>query len=259
MLEKFRVAKQAEITALKKNGIPLPKTAPRPNFANALRSKSGIAAIGEYKRASPSAGVIRADLAVEDAASMYGQNGASAISILTEEKFFQGRLEYLAGAAAATEGKIPLLRKDFIFDPVQVHATAATPASALLLIARMLPDAAKLAGMRQLAESYGMDAVVEIFNDADLDLARKAGAKIIQVNARDLDTLKVSREACLELIARGRPEGGEIWIAASGMAKPEHLAAAKAAGFDAALIGGALMAQTNPGEALKMLLAGANL
>lgn len=256
MLERFRKAKLAEIEALKKCGVPAPSRKARPDFVLPLRRAGQIAVIAEYKRASPSRGMIRSDLPVEEAARQYMACGAAAMSILTEETWFRGNLDFLEVACQATDGALPLLRKDFIFDPVQIAATAATPASALLLIARMLPGAASLRDLRERAEAYGIAAVVEVFNREDLAVAREAGAKIIQVNARDLDTLKVSRSACLELIAEGRPEAGETWIAASGMSEPEHLAAARSAGFHAALVGSSLMEQESPGEALEKLLKG---
>jgi len=257
MLEKFRSAKMAEIETLKKCGAPEPFAGARPDFAAALRKGGGFAVIAEYKRASPSRGLIRGDLSVEEVARQYCRNGAAAMSILTEKTWFQGDLACLEGAAGATGGKLPLLRKDFIFDPIQIDATAATPASALLLIARMLPNASALEDLRRRSESYGMAAVVEVFDEADLAMAREAGAVMIQVNARDLDTLQVSRKACLDLAAKAKPCGREIWIAASGMSEPEHLAAARKAGFQAALVGSALMDREIPGEALKKLLEGA--
>lgn len=256
MLNKFREAKQEEIASLRRKPMPAPWQDRRPDFAAALRSPGNIAVIAEYKRASPSRGIIREDLSVENAVRQYLDGGASAMSVLTEERYFQGKLDYLARAYGAASGRLPLMRKDFIFDPLQVDATAATPASALLLIVRMTPDAGILRSLRERAEAYGMEAVVEIFAENDLALARDSGARIIQVNARDLDTLMVSRQACLDLISGNPPQSGEIWIAASGMGKAEHLAQAAAAGYDAALIGTALMQEPEPGAALCQLLGG---
>ena len=213
--------------------------------------------VAEYKRASPSRGVICENLDVEDVARQYAAAGASAVSVLTEEAFFRGRLEYLARAANPVlynGPRVPLLRKDFIFDPLQVRATAATPASALLLIVRLTPDSATLRALREQAESYGIQAVVEIFDAEDLRLARESGARIIQVNARDLESLAVDRDACLKLIRACPPASGELWIAASGMSSADHLRAAASAGYHAALVGSALMEGGAPGEALAALL-----
>lgn len=264
LLERFRTAKQAEVQALcaleARGNLPPPQRGPRPDFAAALvppPKGHPLAVVAEYKRASPSRGVICENLEVEDVAGQYAAAGANAISVLTEESFFHGQLDYLARAAGALHQsglQTPLLRKDFIFDPLQVRATAATPASALLLIVRLTPDVAVLRALRELAESFGMQAVVEIFDAEDLRLARESGARIIQVNARDLESLAVDRDACLQLACRHKPADGEIWIAASGMSRPEHLQAAANAGYHAALVGSALMEGGHPGAALAALL-----
>ena len=269
LLERFRTAKQAEVEALRvletQGALPAAYEGQRPDFAAALTRQqhtgdgggSPLAVVAEYKRASPSRGVICENLDVEDVTRQYAAAGASAVSVLTEETFFRGRLEYLARAAdpALYNGpRVPLLRKDFIFDPLQVRATAATPASALLLIVRLTPDAATLRALREQAEAYGIQAVVEIFDAEDLRLARESGARIIQVNARDLESLAIDRDACLRLIQACPPANGELWIAASGMSSAEHLRAAASAGYHAALVGSALMEGGTPGEALAALL-----
>ena len=219
-LERFIKAKEGEIAALERlirderaccEGGPLcPWKGRRPSFRAALeaggKGKAALAVIAEYKKASPSRGVICETLDVEEVAWQYAQNGASAISILTEEQYFHGDIGFLP-RAGKVEPSIPLLRKDFIFHPLQVTSTLATPASALLLIVRLTPEASVLRSLREQAEAGGMDAVVEVFDEADLRLARESGAHIIQVNARDLATLKVDREACLRLIR----ECGNEW------------------------------------------------
>lgn len=260
MLAKFRKAKESEIAGLVRaeacGKLEVPANIKRPDFAKTLTGPH-LAAIAEYKRASPSRGVIRNDLGIAEVSRQYLDAGAAAISILTEERYFDGKLDYIEQAQMATDGKIPLLRKDFIFHPLQIKATAQTPAAAVLLIARFYSGADELRKLRELAESFDMDAVVEVFDKSDLSVARDAGAKIIQVNARDLASLKTSRSDCLKLIEKCVPQGREIWIAASGMSRPEHLLAAADAGFAAALIGGALMEKGSPGENLFRLLAGA--
>lgn len=255
MLEKFRLAKQAEINALKKaQALKGPVRHDRISFAQAIARPGKFQVIAEYKRASPSRGQIRSDLEVESVAARYQKAGAAALSILTESDFFDGDLGFLERASAATSASIPLLRKDFIFDPLQIEATAQTAASALLLIARMQKDAAELRALRELAERLGIEAVIEIFDQQDLAMAREAGARIIQVNARDLDKLQVDRHACLRLIELAKPQKREIWIAASGIASGEHLLDAANAGFNAALVGGALMEKGDPGENLARML-----
>lgn len=262
MLDRFRIAKQPELDRLRKlaeaGGLPAPLAAgtPRPDFLRALLDRSGyrgapVAVIAEYKRASPSRGVIETGVSPEDAATAYATAGATAISVLTEEAYFGGDLAYLE-RMAGVDPSIPLLRKDFIMDPLQVTATAATPAAALLLIVRLTPDARTLRDLREQAEAHGMHAVVEIFDEADLALARESGARIIQVNNRDLETLAVDRTACLRLGPLSQPD--EVWIAASGISENRHLAEAADAGYDAALVGTALMDGGNLENALLRLL-----
>lgn len=256
MLERFREAQLQGIARLRAlaaaDKLPEPLAFPgregRPAFSRALRAAGSPAVIAEYKRASPSRGVIRLDLSPEDVARMYAQNGAGAISVLTEEAHFQGSLDYLARMAFAGP---PLLRKDFLIDPVQVLETAATPASALLLIMRMFDGADQVREMLELSREHGMEAVCEVFDEADLDMARWAGAEIIQVNNRDLDTLETSLDVSRRLVrTRG---AGELWISASGLSAPEQVAEMGGLGFDAVLVGTSLMSQADPGAALHAL------
>lgn len=260
MLERFQKAKEREIATLRslaaEGRLPEPLKKERPDFTAALAhpAPASIAIIAEYKRASPSRGEICARLDVETVADAYAQAGASALSILTEETWFHGHMDFLARAASILCQPLPLLRKDFIFDPLQVHATAATPASALLLIVRLTPQPRLLRELRETAESLGMQAVVEVFTEEEVRLARESGARLIQVNARDLATLNVERQTCLDRIRSCRPEKGETWIAASGIAEPAHLFQARDAGYDAALVGTALMEGGEPGLALGRLV-----
>lgn len=259
MLEKFRIAKLREIAGLRekaeKGALPPPFAGKRMDFALALKNpKDGdIAIIAEYKRASPSKGLICDRLTPEECAMRYEEAGASAISILTEEDWFAGRFDFLDQAALACGGRMPILRKDFIFDPLQVRATASSRASALLLVVRQTPDIARLKMLRELAESFGIQCVVEAFNEEEIKIARESGAGIIQVNARDLSTLRVDREECLNLIRKSRPEASEIWIQASGVENREQIEAAREAGFHAVLVGTSLMRDGEPGKALQRL------
>lgn len=258
MLAKFVAAKQKEIDELRRladaGRLPSPLTREIGAFSRALRSRrEPLPVIAEYKRASPSIGPIREDLSPEEVAAQYAAGGASALSILTETDYFRGDFDYLRRAAEAAP--LPILRKDFLFDPIQIDATAASPASALLLIVRLTPLAELLRNLRERAKSYGIEAVVEIFDDEDLKIARDSGAKIIQVNARDLQSLRVDRRECLKMIKRNKPLSHETWIAASGVSQREHLREAADAGYAAALVGSALMKTGSPGENLKKLLA----
>ena len=257
MLEKFRKAKEREIAELleleRAGSFPKPLKGKRPDFAAALRSRP-FSIIAEYKRSSPSKGVIREDLAIEEVAREYGMAGASAISVLTETDWFGGDFNYLDRAVNAS--KLPVLRKDFIFHPVQIRHTAVSKAAAVLLIARCTPDAKLLKELREEAANHGLACVVEVFNMDDLELARASGASIIQVNSRDLDKLSVNRRAALDLAVSGKPKESEIWIAASGVASPQDLVEARNAGFKSALIGTSLMQAPSPGEKLEALLEG---
>ncbi|MBQ7618431.1 MAG: indole-3-glycerol-phosphate synthase [Desulfovibrio sp.] len=266
-LERFRLAKAAEIEALrlaKDTGrLPKPWPSPRLSFGEALQGEGGFPAIiAEYKRASPSRGIICEDLSVEEVAQDYARNKAKALSILTEAQYFHGDLNFLErafGALSKENFKLPLLRKDFLFDPLQVEATAATPASALLLIVRMFTSWRELYLLRELAESFGLSAVIEVFDERDLSIARASGAKIIQVNARDLETLQVNGQAALDLISKNPPLPHELWILASGLTKTCELRKAKELGFKACLIGTALMQDGLPGQTLARLLNGETL
>lgn len=261
MLEKFKKAKIAEIKQLARlmedGKFPVAKNRPDKKFAKTLRQRSNsIAIIAEYKRASPSRGIIRTDLEPEDVANAYALGGASALSVLTETDYFQGNFNYLdrCAKALAKISSLPILRKDFIFDELQIMATASSSASALLLIARLTPDAKMLCSLRELAESYNLECVVEIFDLQDLKLARDSGAEIIQVNARDLASLKVDCTSCLRLIEAAKPQMHELWICASGLESGLQIKAAASAGFGAALIGSSLMSKPDPGVALATLI-----
>ncbi|MDR3154077.1 MAG: indole-3-glycerol-phosphate synthase [Deltaproteobacteria bacterium] len=257
-LEAFKAAKEEEIKALKAIGRPALEQSARcerevfrpPDFLKALEAGAagrGIAVIAEYKRASPSLGEIELGISPEEAVEAFRE--ADCVSVLTEGKFFKGEIEYLQ--RMSYKG-LPLLRKDFVFSPLQVLDTAARRASALLFIVRVTPGVAELRELLLLAGSLGLASVVEVFDAEDLDIARAAGARIIQVNARDLDTLKVDFLASLRLIESCPPREGEFFIAASGLKDAVDLRIARRAGFRGALIGTALMR----GGGLREKLAG---
>ncbi len=256
MLEKFRHAKAAEIAMLEAQEaagtLPAPFAGARPSFSGALLKGAPPVVIAEYKRASPSLGNINLGLEPEEVAAAYAAAGASAISVLTEEEWFKGSLAFLPRMLGPG---LPLLRKDFILHPLQVVQTAATPASAFLLIVRMLPGSL-LQELLILGRQYGLEAVVEVFDAADLVKAQAAGASIIQVNNRDLDTLKTDTAVSHSLIVAKRP--GECWITASGISSAGQLQSLLALGYDAALVGSALMANDAPGGGLAALRGGSH-
>ncbi|MUM78636.1 indole-3-glycerol-phosphate synthase [Pseudodesulfovibrio sp. F-1] len=252
MLDKFRQAKQKEIESLRKDfmegRVPAVYQNGRPSFTEAIRAKGPGAVIAEFKPSSPSQGVIREHANPLDFADIYAANGAAAISVLTEHVYFGGHPDYLFMMKGPG---LPLLRKDFIFDPLQVAMTASSPASAVLLIARMFASAAELKQLVDLARMPGLAPVVEIFDQADLDTARQAGADIIQVNNRDLDTLTTTLNQSRSFIRQKRD--GELWISASGVSTRAQVEEMAALGFDAVLIGTSLMRADDPGRLLAEL------
>jgi indole-3-glycerol phosphate synthase len=252
MLDKFREAKQLEIESLRKSfmegHLPAAYQGERPSFVDAIKAKGPGAIIAEFKPASPSKGVLRENANPLDFAEYYAKNGAAAISVLTEHKYFNGHPDYLF---MMSQVNVPLLRKDFILDPLQVAMTASSPASAVLLIARMCDDTTHLTQLIEIARMPGLAPVVEIFDQADLDMARQAGADIIQVNNRNLDTLTTSLDQGRECIKQ--KQDGELWICASGVETREQVIEMGELGFDAILIGTSLMQAENPGEKLAEL------
>ncbi|UIJ37210.1 indole-3-glycerol-phosphate synthase [Desulfobaculum bizertense] len=254
MLDKFVRAKQPEIELLetlqKEGCFPAPLSGPRRSFLDSLRQQGAGAVIAEYKRASPSRGDIAPHLRADDVACAYAEAGAGAVSILTEQQYFRGSMSFLQKAERCG---LPMLRKDFIFHELQVRQTAASPASAVLLIARML-RVEQLAHLAALCEEYGLTPVTEVFDAEDLSRARRAGARVIQVNNRDLATLTTSLDNSRELSQS--KQDGEFWISASGISHGSEIDEMADCGFDAVLVGTSLMEGGDPGVALRTLLAG---
>jgi len=224
---------------------------PRGFAANLQRvSKSGPAVIAELKKASPSKGLIRADFRAADLAAELEQAGAAALSVLTDEKYFQGSLENLELASAATS--IPCLRKDFIIDEFQLLEARAHRADAILLIVAALTQA-ELVDLYQRATAMQLDVLCEVHDAAELVCALAAGCQIIGVNNRNLHTFQVDLNTSLQL-AKLIPDG-VLKVAESGIESAADIARLRDAGFDAFLIGESLMRAANPGDALRALLA----
>jgi indole-3-glycerol phosphate synthase len=218
-----------------------------------LRSKERVNIIAEIKRRSPSKGIIRADFNPEWIAGRYAMSGAAAISVLTEEDFFEGSLEHLRAVRGRTE--LPLLRKDFVFDEYQLHETLKEGANAVLLIVAILEDF-QLARLITLAREFGLDALVEVHSADEMRGAVGAGASIIGINNRDLTTFKVDLETSIEL-ARLAPRE-TILVSESGINTGGDVRRLRGAGFNAFLVGEHLMRANDPGEALERLIAEAN-
>jgi indole-3-glycerol phosphate synthase len=209
----------------------------------------GIAIIAELKKASPSKGLIRADFQPADLARELEQAGAAALSVLTDEEFFQGSLSYLRQASAATS--LPCLRKDFIVDEFQILEARANSADAVLLIVAALSQK-DLVALAQSARSQHLDVLCEAHDAEELQRAVDAGCDLIGINSRNLRTFEVNLEIAFEL-AGMIPEGC-LAVAESGIHSGADLARLRAAGYDAFLIGESLMRVERPGEALKQLL-----
>ncbi|GAU09475.1 indole-3-glycerol-phosphate synthase [Desulfoplanes formicivorans] len=243
-LSRFVKAKEEELTRLRSlKQLPAPYRGKRPGFAEAIRGQMPGAIIAEYKRASPSKGDINLTMSPEEVGSMYARAGASAISVLTEETYFKGDLSYLHIMAKTG---LPLLRKDFITHPLQVAMTASTPASAILVIVRLFETDAELNAVLRECQTFGLEPVVEAFDAHDLQRAQSLGARIIQINNRDLATLGIDLNRSYELVTRKQKH--ETWISASGITTPQAGQKMFEAGFDALLMGTALMASDHPGR-----------
>jgi indole-3-glycerol phosphate synthase len=216
-------------------------------------SESGVAVIAELKKASPSRGLIRDDF---DPAKLTGElrsAGAAALSVLTDEEFFQGSLENLR--IASVESRLPCLRKDFIVDEFQIIEARANSADAILLIMAALSEN-ELITLKKKAEDHQLDVLCEVHDQHELDRALDAGCDLIGVNSRDLRTFKVDLTTALRLAER-LPEN-VLAVAESGIESGSDIAQLRSAGYDAFLVGETLMRADNPGEALKLLLVGAS-
>lgn len=211
---------------------------------------NGPAIIAEIKKASPSKGLIRADFDPIALARAFESNGAAAVSVLTDEKFFQGSLTNLE-LASATVG-IPCLRKDFAVDPFQIVEARAAGADAILLIVAALSDA-ELRTLGEEARAHALDVLCETHNREEMDRALALGFTLVGVNSRDLRTFTMHPELLHELAALA--PAGVTLVAESGLRAPEEIAALRRAGYSAFLIGESLMRQPDPGEALAHLLS----
>jgi indole-3-glycerol phosphate synthase len=209
----------------------------------------GPAVITEIKKASPSKGVIRGTFPVGLLANQLAKNGASALSVITDEKFFQGSLANLLEASAATD--LPCLRKDFIIDEFQIVEARAHHADAILLILAALDDAT-FRKLLDYAQSLDLDVLCEVHDSDELKRALEGGADVIGVNSRDLRTFEVSLHTLMEMV--DSIPGHVLKVAESGIDKGQDIRELHAAGYQAFLIGEALMRAEDPGKRLQELL-----
>ena len=252
ILDEIVAAKREEL-ARQRAVAPLPaleeRIAARPaplSLAGALRGGQ-VRLIAEVKKASPSRGLLCPDFDPVGLAQTYADNGAAAISVLTDPRF-QGEPEHLSAIkSAGVAGVAPLLRKDFLFDPYQVHEARAMGADAFLLIVAILSPG-QLAQLLSLGRELGMDALVEVHDEGELQVALEAGAEIVGINNRDLRTFHTDL-AVTEGLAPGIPED-KVIVSESGIFTPEHRQRLVHLGVNAALVGEALV--TAPDRAAKV-------
>jgi indole-3-glycerol phosphate synthase len=221
-------------------------------FRRALvgRGAEGIAVIAELKKASPSKGLIRANFHVAELARELEGAGAAALSVLTDEEFFQGSLANLREASAAV--RVPCLRKDFIVDEFQLLEARANCADAVLLIVAAL-NSREMNALAVAASAHGLDVLCEIHDGEELQRAVDAGCDLIGVNTRDLKTFHVNLETAMVL--GDKFPRGVVRVAESGIRSGEDVARLRSAGYDAFLVGESLMRAERPGEALQTLLS----
>ena len=253
---KKAVAARRETTDRTELEFRAEKHVPR-GFRRALERAAaggGLAVIAELKKASPSKGVLRGTFPVGRLAVELEQAGAAALSVLTEETFFQGSLANLTEASAACH--LPCLRKDFIVDEYQLLEARAYNADAVLLIASVL-QGGQLSQLAEKSRQLGLEVLCEVHDHRDLQLAVAAGCDIIGVNSRDLKTFRVDVETALRL--GPTIPNSALRVAESGIQSAADLRKLRAAGYHAFLIGESLMTAESPGEALKKLLAEAKM
>jgi indole-3-glycerol phosphate synthase len=238
-------------------GAPPPR-----NFIAALKSSAVVALIAEIKRASPSKGVLRPNFDPVHLAATYAANGAAAISVLTDEPFFQGSLSYLMHIRRQLESPptdadqslpVPLLRKDFIVHPYQIYEARAAGADALLLIAAILSDA-DLAELLSLTRALGMAALIEVHSEEDLERVLPLSPRLVGVNNRDLRDFSVNLNTCLRL--RLSIPSDICLVAESGIHTRADVACLAAAGVDAMLVGEALVTASDVGAKVRELVDG---
>ncbi len=248
VLDRIVRTKRAEVAALAAHRDALVdearRTPPARDFAGALASPASVALIAEVKKRSPGAGAIRPELDPVRQALGYESGGASAVSVLTDQQYFSGSLADLRDTRHAVG--LPVLRKDFVLDPLQVWQARAAGADAILLIVRILDDD-RLTSLQALAKELGMAALVEVHDARELDRALAAEARIVGINNRDLSTFRTSLDVTLALL--GRVPDEVLLVSESGIRGPDDVDRLGAAGVDAVLVGEWLVRQPDPSDA----------
>jgi indole-3-glycerol phosphate synthase len=252
ILDTIVARKYEEVAALKQRGLPVldrPVAPPR-GFLRALVESPSVAIIAEAKKASPSKGVIQPDFDPVRIARNYRDGGAHCLSVLTDVDFFQGSLSYIPLVREVVA--LPVLRKDFIIDPMQIEEAGAVGADAILLIAAIL-DVDQLRDFRLHAESLGMDVLVEVHDERELDDALQAESRLIGINNRNLNDFSVSLETTFRLLPK-IPQGIPV-VSESGIASAADMHRLREAGVKAALIGESLMRAGRQDQLLREFLS----
>lgn len=241
ILERIIQQKQKEVIQLRKTMLPQMEKKQKRSFIEKLQTAEEIAVIAEFKRASPSKGIINDGIGPKEQAVIYANSGASAISVLTDETFFKGSYSDLRAVRAVVD--LPILCKDFIIDTCQIDHAAFHGADMILLIVAAL-DERRLNDLFQYAKALDLEVLMEIHNHAELEIALNTGAKLIGVNNRDLMTFHVSLEITETLAAAIKSNGGYL-ISESGIHKTEDVDRVRKAGANGILVGEALMKSKN--------------
>lgn len=255
ILDDILTHKRSEVEAAKRArpeaelAARIAEAPPVRGFAAAMAAAEGIALIAEVKKASPSAGIIRDDFDPVQIAEVYAAHGAACLSVLTDERFFQGSLEDLQAVRAAVE--IPVLRKDFLIDRYQVLEARAAGADGILLIAECLDDD-RLRELYSLAGELGMDALVELYEPDNLERVLKLRPKLLGVNNRNLKTFVTDLQHTLAL--RPRVPDGVLLISESGIRTRDDVARLQSAGVGGILVGETLMRAPDVGDKVDLLL-----
>lgn len=255
--KRIEVERQQRKLPLAKLNISLETAPPVRDFAAALRKPDAVALIAEVKKASPSKGVFLENFDHLAIAQTYIANGAAALSVLTDAHFFQGSLKYLQGIRQledkAPRTEVPLLRKDFILDPYQVYEARVYGADALLLIVAALDDTT-LQALLTLTYELGMHALVEVHTAAELERALAAGARIIGINNRDLNSFQTTLETT-ERLAAQLPTGPDrpVLVSESGIFTAADVSRLRGCGVDAVLVGEALVTAPDIGAQVRAL------
>ncbi|HTY13830.1 MAG TPA: indole-3-glycerol phosphate synthase TrpC [Candidatus Omnitrophota bacterium] len=256
LLDDIVSSKKTEVVNIKKQFqfITLSNLAdafpPARDFKAAIGRAGRVNLIAEMKQASPSAGTIVADYIPEPIAKKYESSGAAALSVLTDGPFFKGLLGHLKVAKQATD--LPVLRKDFIIDEIQVFESRLAGADAILVILRILDDE-KLKKLLEEAKKVNLAVMAEAHNEAEVERALSAGAEIIGINNRDLDSLKVDFNLSLKMVSKFPELKKKVLVSESGIGSRSQIDELRSAGYNAVLIGEALLKSPDPAKKIKEL------